>query len=97
MNLDTHPEIKCDNKKSQHKLTDLLLNHNSITDISPLAGLNKLTDLWLDHNSITDISPLAGLNKLTRLLLDDNFITDIYTTCNFLVRVYGHTYVCTYN
>ena len=58
-------------------LTDLTLDLNQITDISPLAGLTKLTYLALYGNGISDISPLAGLTKLTGLWLHYNNITDI--------------------
>ena len=58
-------------------LTQLWLDYNSITDISPLAGLTNLTHLSLSDNSITDLSPLAGLTNLTQLWLDYNIITDL--------------------
>ena len=49
-----------------------LVNSNSISDLSPLAGLNKLAWLNLRSNSLSDISPLAGLTNLTRLDLRSN-------------------------
>ncbi|MEQ8969030.1 MAG: leucine-rich repeat domain-containing protein [Coleofasciculus sp. C1-SOL-03] len=52
--------------------TELQLWDNSITDISPLAGLSNLTELFLSSNSITDASPLAQLTNLRRLFLGDN-------------------------
>ena len=58
-------------------LTELGLNQNDITDISPLAGLTKLIALGLGDNNITDISPLAGLTNLIGLGLGDNNITNI--------------------
>ncbi|MEQ9000490.1 MAG: leucine-rich repeat domain-containing protein [Coleofasciculus sp. B1-GNL1-01] len=57
--------------------TELQLWDNSITDISPLAGLSNLTVLNLGRNSITDVSPLAELSNLTKLSLGSNSITDI--------------------
>ena len=53
------------------------INSNSVSDLSPLAGLTNLTRLALDNNNITDISPLAGLTSLTRLWIYSNAITDI--------------------
>ena len=47
------------------------LNHNSISNLSPLAGLTSLKTLSLKENKITDISPLAGLTSLTSLNLED--------------------------
>ncbi len=52
-------------------------NSNSISDISPVAGLTNLTSLDLGINSISDISPVAGLTNLTSLSLDFNSISDI--------------------
>ena len=52
-------------------------NSNSISDLSPLAGLTNLTQLWIGGNSISDISPLAGLTNLTSLTLEVNRISDI--------------------
>ena len=54
-----------------------LINSNTISDLSPLAGLTVLTRLHLDGNNITDISPLAGLTNLVVLGLWDNLISDI--------------------
>ncbi len=51
--------------------------NNSVSDLSPLAGLTNLTHLWLGDNSISDISPLIGLTQLTHLWLGDNSISDI--------------------
>jgi internalin A len=56
---------------------DLLINGNSISDISPLSGLTSLTRLGLSGNSISDISVLSGLTSLTVLGLQSNSITDI--------------------
>ena len=52
-------------------------NSNSVSALSPLAGLINLTELLLDDNSITGISPLSGLTNLTNLSLSINNITDI--------------------
>src|SRR4028119_1331572 len=58
-------------------LTELNLNSNEITDITPLSALTNLTDLNLDWNEITDITPLSALTNLTDLNLSGNQITDI--------------------
>ena len=55
----------------------LELEHNSLSNISPLAGLTSLTQLDLSNNSLSDISPLAGLTSLKILGLADNSISDI--------------------
>ena len=58
-------------------LTELRLNDNNITDISPLAGLTNLERLFLANNKITDVSALAGLTNLIELSLRFNAIADI--------------------
>ena len=52
-------------------------NSNSVSDISPLAGLTNLTKIWLGDNNLSDISPLAGLTNLETLSLYSNRISDI--------------------
>ena len=54
------------------------INSNSVSDLSPLAGLTNLTWLRLRNNSVSDISALAGLTNLTWLNLGGNLmISDI--------------------
>ena len=55
-------------------LTTLLLDYNSINDITPLAGLTKLTTLYIEGNRVDRIGPLAGLTNLRVLRLSDNRI-----------------------
>ena len=50
------------------------VNSNSVSDLSPLAGLINLTWLRLRNNSISDLSPLARLTNLTWLNLGGNLI-----------------------
>ena len=52
-------------------------NSNSVSNLSPLAGLTNLIELELRDNNITDLSPLADLTSLTRLGLRDNNISDL--------------------
>ena len=59
-------------------LSELHLEDNKISDLSPIAGLIELNRLDLNGNSISDLSPLKGLKNLTflrlwgnRLLLSD--------------------------
>ncbi len=53
------------------------INSNSVSDLSPIAGLSSLTELDLAFNSISDISLVAGLTNLTSLALSGNSISDI--------------------
>ena len=55
----------------------LRLNHNQITDVSPLSGLTGLETLTLQYNQITDVAPLSGLTGLEWLNLFANQITDV--------------------
>ena len=50
------------------------INSNSVSDLSPLAGLTNLTWLRLRNNSISDISPLVGLTNLEWLNLGSNLM-----------------------
>ena len=63
--------------KHATNLKAAFLERNSISDISPVAGLTQLTKLRLGGNSISDISPLSGLTQLTRLSLWANSISGI--------------------
>lgn len=53
------------------------INNNSISDLTPLAGLTQLTLLDLNGNAISDITALSGLTNLVVLRLGGNVITDI--------------------
>ena len=44
--------------------TELVLNSNDISDLSPLAQLGALENLWLDNNQVVDLAPLAELASL---------------------------------
>ena len=56
-------------------LRRVVLNGNSIQDISPLVNARQLTTLELNDNRISDIPPLRG--ALTQLKLNGNRISDI--------------------
>ena len=56
---------------------------NTISDVSPLAGLTTLEDLSLAKNAISDISSLSGLTKLINLDLANNAISDISSLLRF--------------
>ncbi len=60
-------------------LTNLVLKHNSISDISALEKLTTLKWLFLGFNSISDISALEDLTSLKWLFLHNNSISDIST------------------
>ena len=60
------------------------VNNNSVSDVSPLAGLTRLTSLNLHDNSISDISPLvenAGLGSGDSVVVGANPLSypSIYT------------------
>ena len=60
------------------------INSNSVSNLSPLAGLTKLTRLEINDNNISNISSLAGLTNLTELELSSNNITDISPLVNLI-------------
>ena len=60
-----------------HRLKDLFLGGNPISDVSPLAGLTQMEVLILSDNTVSDISPLAGLPQLSRLVLINTPVSDI--------------------
>lgn len=53
------------------------INSNSVSDLSPVAGLTNLAELYLGNNMISDISAVAGLTNLESLYLRNNTISDI--------------------
>ena len=57
-------------------LTNLILDNNSIQDLSPLAHLANLNRLQIARNGIDDVSQLASLVSLSYLDLDNNPIGD---------------------
>jgi internalin A len=56
-------------------LREFYMDVNSVSDITPLAGLTYLQRLGLSYNKITDISVLKGM-ELKYLALAGNNITD---------------------
>ncbi|MBS0603670.1 MAG: leucine-rich repeat domain-containing protein [Verrucomicrobia bacterium] len=72
------------------QLQRLYLDHNKISNISPLGTLSQLRRLSLDHNKISDIAPLGTLSELEWLCLDHNRIADISALGNLdqLVELY---------
>ena len=45
-------------------LQELIVDYNSIRDLSPLSQQTNLQILWIDDNYISDLSPLQGLPLL---------------------------------
>ena len=59
-------------------LEDIRLDHNAITDLTPLTNLTELDhNISLRGNQITDVTPLARLFKVRWMQLQDNQITDL--------------------
>ncbi|MBC2065366.1 LapB repeat-containing protein [Listeria welshimeri] len=63
-------------------ITELDVEKNQITDITPVANLKKLTTLLINSNQITDISPVADLANLTTFYCGNNPISDISAVQN---------------
>ncbi len=62
---------------TMNTLRVLILRHNQISDVSPLAGLVNLENLNLVSNQINDISPLTKLTNLRILDLENNQISNV--------------------
>lgn len=55
-------------------LTELNIQHNSISDLTPLANLTNLTTFAASFNHISDFRPLQGLTNLKDLTYGNQFI-----------------------
>ena len=62
---------------TMNTLRILIIRHNQISDISPLAGLVNLENLSLFSNQISNVSPLAKLKNLRILDLKNNQISNV--------------------
>jgi hypothetical protein len=58
-------------------LTELNLDEDLITDLTPLAGLQKLERLSIKSTQVRNLQPIAGLEKLKFLYIADTPIADI--------------------
>ncbi len=58
-------------------LRRLDIQHNQVTDLSPIAGLIALRELGIAFNPVSDISPVRGLTNLTHLALYETQVSDI--------------------
>ena len=63
-------------------LTEVLLEGNPISDVSPLANLNQLRILNMAVCQVSDIRPLVNLTRLESLHLHHNQIEDITPLAN---------------
>ena len=53
------------------------VNSNTVSDFSPLEGLEQLVWLDLSNTTIMDVSPLTGLIQLTTLYFSDTAVSDV--------------------
>lgn len=58
-------------------LTELYLENQQISDLSPLETLPQLQVLYLSNNQISDLQPLSVLTQLQKLYLNGNQISDL--------------------
>jgi len=81
-------------------LVELYLSNNTITDVTPLTGLNQLTTLFLGGNLITDITtynPFATMTSMEIMDLSHNQIRDSYaftSMANLAWLSLGYNDVC---
>src|SRR5258706_6740253 len=77
----------------------LYIDHNLVTDLSPLADL-PLALLSAGDNQISDVEPLAGIGTLSGLTLLNNDITDaspLGSLTNLQVLILGQNPFSTLN
>lgn len=65
-------------------LETLILNHNAITDIAPLAAIPSLRSLHIGGNPIEDYAPLAGMPPLTALEIIGVGLQDLSPIANLI-------------
>ena len=58
-------------------ITDLMLDEDPVTDISPLANLKKLEKLSLKKTGVKSLAPLSQAKTLKFLWIADTAVTDI--------------------
>jgi internalin A len=76
----SHTLIGDDNMKSIGNLvnvTELMLDEDSVADLTPLANLKKLEKLSIKKTEVKNLTPLAGLKTLKILYIADTPVTDI--------------------
>lgn len=71
----TDKDIK--NLKYMKNVTEIILNNNKLTDLSPLAELTQLEKLTFHDNNVSDISFAKKLTKLKVFGAGNNGIKDI--------------------
>jgi hypothetical protein len=59
------------------------IQHNGVSNVTPLSGLINLRTLILEENDLKDISPLENLKELRKLNLRGNDIREISVIRNF--------------
>ena len=56
----------------------LAFSDNTVSDLSPIAGLTNLTFLWFEGTrQVADLSPLTGLINLEKLHFSSNSVSDL--------------------
>ncbi len=58
-------------------LTELMLDEDTITDLTPLANMQKLERLSIKSTTVKNLQPIAGLRTLKYLYIANTAITDI--------------------
>ena len=88
MSLNNNRITNIDGLQNLRSVGSLILEHNSITDITPLGGLN-LAILNLNNNQISDIEGLRTLNHTTSVQLNNNFVRDLRPLRRFMMSQFG--------
>jgi Leucine-rich repeat (LRR) protein len=57
-------------------MTQIYLDNNLISDLTPLAAMTSLPRVQLANNNVSDLSPLSGLTAVTYLAISSNPVPD---------------------
>jgi internalin A len=76
----SHTLVTDENLKSVGSLvnvTELMLDEDAVSDLTPIANLKKLERLSIKKTQIKDLAPLSGLKSLKFLYIADTPVNDI--------------------
>jgi internalin A len=76
----SHTLIGDDDLKSVGQLvnvTELMLDEDSISDLTPIANLKKLERLSIKKTRVQNLAPIASLRSLKFLYIADSAVSDI--------------------
>jgi internalin A len=58
-------------------VTELMLDEDSIADLTPISGMKKLERLSIKKTRVQNLAPIAGIRTLKFLYIADSAVSDI--------------------